>query len=131
MNRYSNLLIRTSAIFALIGAFLGSHMAGSGNYIFRPVHAHVLVVGWLSLFSWGMYYKVFKPKDGLLAKLHVYSALIGTVGLTVGMTLYSFRPEFLSTAIINVFYIVGGSILLVSFLLFVLMTFLNSGEEKN
>ncbi|MCH1626287.1 hypothetical protein [Fredinandcohnia quinoae] len=130
MNRYSNLLIRFSAIFAFIGAFLGSHMAGSGDYMFRPIHAHILVVGWLSLFSWGVYYKVFQPKDGLLAKLHVYSAIIGTIGLTGGMAIFNFRPSFLPEALITICYIVGGSILLISFFLFLLITFMNPAKDR-
>ncbi|QED48244.1 hypothetical protein [Cytobacillus dafuensis] len=122
-SKYSKLLLRLSALFGLIGAFLGSHMAGSGDYAFRPIHAHILVVGWLTLFAWAIYYKVFSPKIGLLAKLHVYSACIGSIGLTGGMALYIFKPEFLPSALNTVLYIVGGSILLLSFLLFFLLTF--------
>ncbi|MBS4190837.1 hypothetical protein KHA94_11645 [Bacillus sp. FJAT-49705] len=122
-NKYSKLLLRLSALFGLIGAFLGSHMAGSGDYAFRPIHAHILVVGWLTLFAWAIYYKVFSPKIGILAKLHVYTAAIGSIGLTVGMALYIFKPEFLPSTLNTVLYIVGGSILLLSFLLFFLLTF--------
>ncbi|WP_342748181.1 hypothetical protein [Virgibacillus ndiopensis] len=50
MNKYSKILLRFSALFALVGAFLGSHMAGAGGYAFKTVHAHILVVGWLTLF---------------------------------------------------------------------------------
>lgn len=42
---WSKRLIRFAAIFGLIGAFLGSHMAGAGSLAFRPVHAHILVFG--------------------------------------------------------------------------------------
>lgn len=59
MHNYSKVLLRFSALFAVIGAFLGAHMAGAGSLAFRPVHAHILVVGWLSLFAWAVYYKVF------------------------------------------------------------------------
>ena len=53
--RWSIRLIRISAIFGLIGTVLGSHMAGSGSYAFRPIHAHILLVGWLSMFAWGVF----------------------------------------------------------------------------
>ncbi|MFE8695876.1 hypothetical protein ACFYKT_05790 [Cytobacillus sp. FJAT-53684] len=123
MNNYSTLLLRLSALFALIGAFLGSHMAGAGSYAFRPIHAHLLVVGWLTLFAWAVYYKVFTPKMGILAKLHVYSAIIGSIGLTGGMAIFIFKPVFLPEAVNTMIYIVGGSILLLSFLFFFLLTF--------
>lgn len=122
-NNYSTLLLRLSAFFALIGAFLGSHMAGSGSYAFRPIHAHLLVVGWLTIFAWAVYYKIFNPKIGLLAKLHVYSAIIGSVGLTGGMTLFIFKPAFLPPAMNTILYIAGGSVLLLSFLFFFILTF--------
>lgn len=128
-NNYSKLLLRLSAVFAFIGAFLGSHMAGAGDYAFRPIHAHLLVVGWLTLFAWAVYYKVFSPKVGLLAKLHVYTAIIGSVGLTGGMALFIFKPAFLPSAINTVLYIVGGSILLLSFLFFVFLTFVKGENE--
>lgn len=44
---WSMRLIRFSAIFGLVGAVLGSHMAGSGSYAFRPIHAHIVLVSWL------------------------------------------------------------------------------------
>lgn len=125
---YSKRLLRLSAIFAFIGAFLGSHMAGAGDYAFRPIHAHLLVVGWLTLFAWAIFYKVFTPKIGLLAKLHVNTAIIGSIGLTGGMALFIFKPAFLPSVVNTVLYIVGGCILLLSFLFFLLLTF--AKEEK-
>ncbi|MGN7403597.1 hypothetical protein ACTHO0_27535 [Cytobacillus praedii] len=122
-NNYSTFLLRLSALFALIGAFLGSHMAGAGSYASRPIHAHVLVVGWLTIFAWAVYYKIFTPKIGLLAKLHVYSAITGSIGLTGGMTLFVFKPDFLPPALNTVLYIIGGSLLLLSFVFFFLLTF--------
>ncbi|KQL20051.1 hypothetical protein [Cytobacillus solani] len=122
-NNYSLLLLRLSALFALIGAFLGSHMAGSGSYAFRPIHAHILVVGWLTIFAWAVYYKIFTPKIGLLAKLHVYSAIVGSIGLTGGMTIFIFKPAFLPPMMNTILNITGGSVLLLSFLFFFLLTF--------
>jgi hypothetical protein len=95
--KYSNLLLRLSAIFGLIGAAMGGHMAGSYDYVFKPVHAHVLVVGWLSIFSWAVYYRVFQPTSKLISALHVYTAIIGVVGLTAGMALNIFNCLELST----------------------------------
>ncbi|WP_102274961.1 hypothetical protein [Cytobacillus massiliigabonensis] len=123
-NNYSTILLRLSAIFALIGSFLGSHMAGSGSYAFRPIHAHILVVGWLTIFAWAVYYKIFSPKLGLLAKLHVYSAIAGSIGLTGGMALFIFKPAIFSPVMHTILYIAGGTVLLLSFLFFFLLTFI-------
>lgn len=128
MIKYSNLLLKVSAVFGLIGAGLGGHMAGSSDYALRPIHAHILVVGWLTLFVWAVYYRVFLPKNQILAGLHVYSAIIGAVGLTGGMALYNFRPDFLPSAVETTFYIGGGAILLLSFVFFCLLAFIQ--KEK-
>jgi hypothetical protein len=122
--KYDVVLLRLSAIYAFIGAFLGSHMAGAGDYAIRPVHAHILVVGWLSLFAFSSYYRAYEvPKTSKLAIFHVWTAIIGSIGLTVGMWLYNVKPFPLPETFTMIFYIVGGSTLLLSFLLFVFMTF--------
>src|SRR5690625_6610804 len=107
MNHYSRTLLRFSAIFGLIGAILGAYMAGAGSYAFRAVHAHILVVGWLSLFAWAVYYKVFQTSESIWTKLHFWTAIIGSVGLSVGMWLYMVRPFELPDAVILIVYIGG------------------------
>lgn len=124
MNR-TKVLIQLSAVYAAIGAFIGAHMAGDGSYMFRAIHAHILVVGWLSLFAFGVFYTIFAiPKASKIANLHVWTAIIGSFGLTTGMWAYYFKPGWLSESFTTVFYIVGGSILLVSFIVFAILTFI-------
>lgn len=130
MKKYSQLLLKFSGVFALIGAILGAHMAGSGSYAFRPVHAHILVVGWLSLFAFSVFYKVFQPKQNVLSALHVWSAIIGTIGLTIGMWLYNVKPFDLPEGFTLAFYIIGGTILLISFALFFILTLLHKDSER-
>lgn len=131
MNNYSKVLLRFSAIFALVGAFLGSHMAGAGSMAFRPVHAHILVVGWLTLFAWAVYYKVFYRKVSKLATTQVTTGIIGTIGLTIGMWLQFLQPFNINDTFALIFYIVGGTILLISFVLFALMTFMHQEDNES
>lgn len=129
--KYDVILLRMSAIYAFIGAFLGSHMAGAGDYAVRPVHAHILVVGWLSLFAFSSYYRSYEvPKSSKLAIFHVWTAILGSFGLTAGMWLYNVKPFPLPETFTMVFYIVGGSTLLISVLLFVFMTFKYSDSKE-
>lgn len=131
MNHYSKILVRFSALFALVGAFLGSHMAGAGSYEFLTIHAHILVVGWLSLFAFAMYYKVFKPVKSIVATLQVWSAIIGAIGLTSGMWMRYVGPFGIdkSGTFSLIFFIVGGTILLLSFLFFAILTFMKTEDE--
>lgn len=129
MNSYSTTLLRFAAIFALLGAFLGSHMAGSNDFNFQSIHAHILVVGWLSLFAFAVYYKVFRRKKTLLATLHVWTAIIGTIGLTFGMWVHKLNPFNLPDPFPLILFIVGGTILLVSFFIFLVLVFMKPEED--
>jgi hypothetical protein len=127
--KWSLRLIRVSAIFGLIGTVLGSHMAGAGSYAFRPIHAHILLVGWLSLFAWGVFYRIYKVRAKKLVTLHGWTGIIGAIGLTTGMWLQFMKPFNVNETLSLIFYIVGGTVLLVSFALFVIITFLT--EKKS
>ncbi|OLO39400.1 hypothetical protein BTR23_10215 [Alkalihalophilus pseudofirmus] len=117
-------LIRFAAIFGIIGTFIGSQMSGSMDYSMRPIHAHSLLVGWLSVFAWGIFYKVFQVKYKKLVPIHSILGMAGAVGLTLGMWMYYFNPLGLNQTFVMVFYIVGGTFLLLAFLLFVFITFM-------
>lgn len=116
-------LIRFAAIFGLIGTFLGSQMSGNMDYSLRPIHAHILLVGWLSVFAWGIFYKVYRVKHKKLVTAHGILAMTGAVGLTFGMWMYNLNPFNLNETFVMIFFIVGGTLLLLAFLLFVLITF--------
>ncbi|WP_342513976.1 hypothetical protein MKY34_04220 [Sporosarcina sp. FSL K6-1522] len=128
--KWSLRLIRVAAIFGLIGTVLGSHMAGAGSYAFRPIHAHILLVGWLSLFAWGVFYRIYKVRAKKLVAFHGWTGIIGAVGLTTGMWLQFMKPFNINETFALIFYIVGGTILLVSFVLFVLVTFMIEKDSK-
>ncbi|WOV84456.1 hypothetical protein PGH26_00605 [Sporosarcina jeotgali] len=128
--KWSIRLIRIAALFGLVGTVLGSHMAGSGSYAFKPIHAHILLVGWLSVFSWGVFYKIYRVRATKLVAVHGWAAIIGSIGLTAGMWLQFIHPFDINETFALVFYIVGGTILLLAFALFVVMTFLIDRTEK-
>ena len=128
--KWSIHLIRWAAIFGLIGTYLGSSMSGKSDYSMTPVHAHILLVGWLSVFAWGIFYKSFKIKDKFkkLVAVQGWSAIIGSFGLTFGMWQYWFNPFNLNETLVMILFIVGGSVLLLAFFLFLILTFLT---ERN
>lgn len=121
-------LIRFSAIFGLLGTYLGSHMAGQMDYALRPIHAHILLVGWLSVFAWGIFYRMYTIKYKKLVAVHGVLAMVGAVGLTAGMWLYTLNPFGWNDTFVMVLFIVGGTLLLLAFLLFAVITFLTEKE---
>lgn len=128
--KWSIRFIRIAAIFGLIGALIGSHMAGAESYAFRPIHAHILLVGWLSMFAWGAFYKIYKVRAKKLLTAHGWTAILGSIGLTAGMWLQFIKPFGINEVFSLVFYICGGAILLISFALFIFITFMIEKDVK-
>lgn len=126
--KWSLRLIRYAALFGIVGTYLGSKMSGEMDYSLRPIHAHILLVGWLSVFAWGIFYKVYKVKYKKLVAVHGWFAILGAFGLTFGMWMYNLNPFQLSDALITVMFIAGGSLLLLAFLLFAVITFVTEKE---
>ena len=123
-------LIRFAAIFGLIGTFLGSKMSGDLDYSMRPIHAHVLLVGWLSVFAWGIFYSIYTIKYKVLVTIQSILAMTGAFGLSFGMWMYNQNPFNLNETFVMIFFIVGGSLLLLAFALFVVVTFFVENKEK-
>lgn len=122
-------LMRFAAIFGFIGVFIGSSMSGNMDYSLRPIHAHIVLVGWLSVFAWGIFYYVVPVKKLLLVKVQSISGMIGAFGLTSGMWLYNLNPLNTNETFNMVFFIVGGTVLLIAFALFIVITFLIQKEK--
>ena len=129
MNNYSKWLMRIAAIYAMIGALMGSDLAGRGDYTMVPAHAHILVVGWLTLFVYGIFYYVFKNISMVrTAKVQAWTSIIGGGLMPMGMLLYN-KAE--STATLLAFIIPASVLLLAIFLFVVLLFFDKKLFEKN
>ncbi|OOC62023.1 hypothetical protein [Paenibacillus ihbetae] len=127
--KWSLRLIRYAALFGILGTYVGSKMSGVIDYSLRPIHAHILLVGWLSLFAWGIFYRAYKVRYKKLVAIHGWMAILGAFGLTFGMWMYNLNPFQLNESLVMIFFIVGGSMLLLAFLLFVIITFLTEKES--
>ena len=128
--KWSIRLIRFAAIFGLFGTFLGSKMSGDMDYSLRPIHAHILLVGWLSVFAWGIFYKVYKVKHKMLVTVQSILAMTGAFGLTFGMWMYNLNPFNLNETFVMILFIIGGTLLLLAFVLFMVITFFIEDQEK-
>ena len=128
--KWSIRLIRFAAVFGLFGTFLGSKMSGDMDYSLRPIHAHILLVGWLSVFAWGIFYKVYTIKHKMLVTVQSILAMTGAFGLTFGMWMYNLNPFNLNDTFVMVLFIIGGTLLLLAFVLFMVITFFIEDQEK-
>ncbi|MEP7172258.1 MAG: hypothetical protein ABI705_02095 [Aestuariivirga sp.] len=71
---------------AIAGMMLGLSMAMSHNHVQMPVHAHIMVAGWLMSAVFGFFYHLFPvARQNKLATLHFWIHAVGIVVLTVSL----------------------------------------------
>jgi drug/metabolite transporter superfamily protein YnfA len=69
----SNWFLRLAALYLVIGVALGLYMAASQDHSMHPVHAHLNLLGWVSLSLFGLFYRAIPSAAGSkLAKAHFW-----------------------------------------------------------
>ena len=82
----SSLSFRLAVLFVFAGMAMGIGMAASQNHAIMPAHAHLNLLGWVSLFLFGIYYERRPTLDtSRLALIQVIVWSMGTVVLTVAV----------------------------------------------
>ncbi len=82
----SALSFRIAVLFALAGIGMGIAMAIARDHAAMPAHAHLNLLGWVSLFLFGIYYERRPALDrSRLARIQVGVWSVGTVILTVAV----------------------------------------------
>jgi hypothetical protein len=82
----SSLSFRLSVLFVIAGMAMGIGMAAAHDHSVMPAHAHLNLLGWVSLFLFGIYYKLNPALERRrLAFVQVVVWSVGTVVLTVGV----------------------------------------------
>lgn len=78
----------SAAIYALMGMAFGLHMAAGHDYLLAPAHAHLNLLGWVSMAIYGLFYHcVPTSAAGWLAKVHVATATVGLWIMIPGIAL--------------------------------------------
>ncbi|MEY4554994.1 MAG: hypothetical protein RL093_113 [Pseudomonadota bacterium] len=84
----SNTFLRLAVLFALVGVSLGYWMGVTQQFGLSPVHAHINLLGWASMFLYGLFYRAFpRAGEGLLPKLHLGLAAVGLPVMMLGLTI--------------------------------------------
>jgi hypothetical protein len=79
-------LIRIAALYLVVGVCLGLYMGITQNFSLKPVHAHLLLAGWLSLAMAGVIYKLYPlASDTGLAKAHFWMHNLGLPMFMLGL----------------------------------------------
>lgn len=73
-------------VMAIAGMMLGLSMAMTNNHVQMPVHAHIMVAGWLMSAVFGFFYHLFPvARQNRLATVHFWIHAISIVVLVVSL----------------------------------------------
>ena len=82
------LSFRAAVTFLVAGLIWGLVMAISQDFSTMPAHAHLNLLGWVSLFLFGIYYRLHPWLEGSRsAHVQVWIWIIGTIIMAIGITL--------------------------------------------
>ena len=82
----SSLSFRLAVLFVIAGMAMGIGMAATQNHSIMPAHAHLNLLGWVSLFLFGIYYERRPALDtSRMAMVQVVLWSVGTVLLTIAV----------------------------------------------
>ena len=85
----SKLSFRVAVVFAIAGFVMGIAMAATGNHSVMPAHAHLNLLGWVSMFLFGIYYRLHPSLDERpAARVQIAVWTVGTIVLTIGVATY-------------------------------------------
>ncbi|MEQ6389535.1 cytochrome-c oxidase [Bacillaceae bacterium S4-13-58] len=113
--------IRIAAVYFMVGVSMGIFMESAGDHTLVGVHAHINLVGWVSIAIFGLIYHFFpKLSQNWLGKLHFWAYNISLPLFMIGLANLLYGNEGLLPLVI-----VGSNVLLVSVVLFVINILVN------
>jgi cbb3-type cytochrome oxidase subunit 1 len=82
MKRVSDRFLQLGVLFALIGMGLGVWMGKTEDFQLQAVHAHINLLGWVSMVLYGLVYRVVpQAAEGRLPVVHFWLALASVLGM--------------------------------------------------
>ncbi len=65
--------IKIAVLYLIVGISIGMFMGATHNFVLRPVHAHINLIGFVTLTLSGLIYTVFpRAGESKLAKIHFW-----------------------------------------------------------
>lgn len=90
----SSLCFKAAVLFVLVGMVWGMQMAISEDHSAFPAHAHLNLLGYVSLFLFGFYYRLHPALErSRLAFTQIWLWMVGVVVQSIGVALvHTGRP---------------------------------------
>jgi hypothetical protein len=82
MKRLSDRFLQVGVLFALCGMALGVWMGKTGDFVLSPVHAHINLLGWVSMLLYGLFYRAIpSAAEGTLPVVHFWLSLVSLMAM--------------------------------------------------
>lgn len=93
MTRVSDRFLQLAVISALIGMSWGVQMGVSGDFTQHPAHAHLNLLGWVSMAIYALFYRAFPTAaESKLAGLHFWVAVLGLIVFITSLAVVLMGP---------------------------------------
>lgn len=79
---------KLAAFTAVIGVSLGVYMGIGRDHSLAPVHVHLNLIGWVSLFLFGLYYRLHEQARNTTAMVQVGLTTVGYISMMSGLAGY-------------------------------------------
>ncbi|MBP1995414.1 cytochrome-c oxidase [Paenibacillus eucommiae] len=120
-------MIVGSTFYFVIGVLMGMGMSMTESFVLKSVHAHVNLLGWVSMAIGGIVYHLFPSAgESRLGKWHFWLHMIGIPLMTGGLTGLMLSANTLYTLPIGV----GGVLVVVGTILFSINLLLHMRETS-
>ena len=126
----SNWFFRLAVIAGLVGMSWGVYMGASHDHVTSPAHAHLNLLGWVSMAIFAFFYRAFPQAGrGLLAKIHLGLSAVGLLIFIPSLgVMLSGNKDLLATAQTGL--IVGPLLTWASMALFTVIVLITLGKRE-
>jgi uncharacterized membrane protein YgdD (TMEM256/DUF423 family) len=110
----SNLLFRVSVLAGLTGILLGIAMGIRQDFSLMPVHAHLNLAGFVTLFLAALYYRaVPEAAASVTSRLHSIVAIVGAILFPAGIACVTLgdHERFFPVAVFGAITVLAGMLL--------------------
>jgi hypothetical protein len=89
MERLSDRFLQTGVLFALCGMALGVWMGKAGDFALSPVHAHINLLGWVSMLLYGLVYRAIpRAAEGTLPLVHFWLSVVSLLAMIPVLSMF-------------------------------------------
>ena len=129
MRNIDRIFILTGALFAVLGMCIGLWMVAVNSFVYSKIHAHVNLLGWVTLAIYGIVYRIYPAmKDSPLALTHLVCSVAGVIFMNLGWWMF-LQNILVGTKTLVVIFRGGSALGILGVVLFLVIFWLN-GKDK-